>query len=336
MADTKLTNDEIELISKSVREADPESEEKLNAAKEETETAEYTESEEMDIDEDMTIPGLDMELPDPTNEDYFKVLATYGLKENEMLPLISVMNEYRKNPEGDYYDRLPESFKDMALGFVKLSKQTNEKLGKNSAARLLLKELVNDAQLNNVSDEFTKEFSNTILEMNEGYDKIFTEAFDEVFSNIDKIAEENPEQADKIIAIKKAFDESTTFTRQTEYINKTSKKAINKAATRYTNEVYYFNKKVNVTEVKVPNIGELLPIIHFRLPDIDIEDIKKFIVVMCKSCYELDPENKPEDIAYIYRMVNTIYIQKFVDTNNSSTKLLFERITEVINCIINK
>lgn len=336
MVTEKLTNEEIELISKTVRDIDPESEARLNAAKEETETAEYVESEEMDIDENMDIPGLGMEMPNPTNEDYFKVLATYGLKENEMLPLISVMNDYRKNPEGNYYDRLPESFKDMALGFIRLSKQSNEKLGKNSAARLLLKELVSDAQLNNASDEFTKEFSNTILEMNEGYDKIFTEAFDDVFSNIDTIAKENPEQAEKILAIKKAFDESTTFSKQMDYINNISKKVIDKTVARYTNEVYYFNKKVNVTEVKVPDIGELLPIIHFHLPDIDIEYIKKFIIVMCKSCYDLDPADKPEDVAYIYRMVNTIYIQKFINTNNSATKILFERITEVINCIINK
>lgn len=333
-----ITDEQVTKIYKALENEDATSVDALEVASAETESTEYEELESIDLADDSVLAGVEpFEVADPTREDYLKVLSDYNITDEEASSLLAVFSDYKRNPEGDYFDRLPQSFKDIALGFKKLSENTPEKLGKNSAARMLLKELMHDAQFNNAAETLSAEFSNVVTEMNEGYSKIFTDAFDEVFERIDEIEAENPEQAAKIREIKKAFDAASTFDIQIEYLNtKISAKQLNKLVPRFNNERYYFNKKVNVTDVKVPDIGELLPIIHNNLPDVSIDNIKKFIIVICKSCYDLDPANNPADIAYIYRLINNIYTHKYVEVDNSSAKLLFGNIAEVINCIINK
>jgi hypothetical protein len=70
-----------------------------------------------------------------------------------------------------------------------------------------------------------------------------------------------------------------------------------------------------------------------------VDDIKKFIVVICRTtAYKMDVVRNVEDLAYIYRMINTIYLYKFIDgpVNTDDETLLFGNIAKVLDAIINK
>lgn len=334
-----ITNEQIKKVYDTLSEFDKDSD-KINKAKKLTEESNYDSSEKIELDSDNVIAGVnstDINNVKENYNDYTEVFKDYDINENDVEELINLIKKYKNNEDINYYKNLPESVKKYADGIRSVSISSGYNMSRNESAKTILKEFVNDAQVKNVIDSFQTELNDTMIEMNTNYDRYILEAFDEAFSKIDEIEATNPEQAKNIRDVKKAFEDAITFSKQKEYIEKTSANKLNKYLNKYNGEIAYFNNRVNVTEVKVPDINELVPIIHEALPQFSIENIKKFIIVICKSNYDLDVEHRLIDLAYIYRMISIIYGYKFVtDFSNESTKKLFDTIADVITSIINK
>ena len=312
----------------------PESTEKLKEAEEITQSTKYSEIEE--IDDNQFIPGVVEETVQETKEDTKEVLETYGISDEETSSMIELIEKYKNHADIDYYTPLPESFKAIADGFKEFGGPDGKKIGKNHAAMLLLDELIHDSQFNNAMDNFQKEISDVVYDMNVEYNKLFTDAFNETFAKIDELKVTDPEQAEKIIAVKQAFEDATNFDRQKEYLQGLSSKKLAKLLSHYDTQVSFFNKYINVTEVKVPDVGELLPIIKKNLPEYSENDIKLFILAICKSCYALDFEHNVANMAYIYKLISSIYMYKFTECTNVEDFLLFGKIADVIDSLQHK
>jgi polyhydroxyalkanoate synthesis regulator phasin len=263
---------------------------------------------------------------------YKEVFASYDLSKEDVKVLLEIVKRYKAGEKLNYYDAVPESFKAIADGLRNVAIKEGTPVSKNDATKFLLAELIRDAQTSKAFEDFDKELASTISEMDYKYNKIFTEAFDEVFAKIDELETKDPEQAAKIKIVKNAFDDAANLTSLTEFINSTSVSKLTKWATRFKDEVDYFNTKVNVTNVKIPDLGEVYLVIVANCPDLNPEDVKKFVVALCRQSYTLDVKNNIGDLAYIYRLVSSIYSYKF--TNNSKeTPQLLKNITEVIKGI---
>lgn len=330
-----LTENEKNMVYEKLADIDSASVEALKNANEETENSNYEEITEQDIDiGDLT--GIDTTVYE-TESDYNEVFKEYNLTNDDIIILSELIQKYKNNIDMNYYEAIPKSIKKLADGIRIASISQGMKCTKNDSAKFIIKEMIHDAKMANAFNTFTNDLSQSVVEMNEKYNQYLTEAFDEAFKNIDKIEIENPEQAEKIKKVKAAFDNAITFDKQLEYIEKTTVNKLNKYSKRYYNEVAYFNNLVNVTDVKIPNIGELLTIIQNMLPEYDIEDIKKFIVVICKSSYDIDM-NDVIQLAYIYKMINSIYEAKFIAQKQMPevTQKVFGNISKVITAIINK
>ena len=329
-----LTKEQKKEILKVVNEADAESGKKLEAAMKETESSDYK---DITVQNDNSeLVGIDTTINE-TESDYHEIFDEYNLSNEDATVLLSLIEKYNNNVEMNYYEAMPEAIKIMADGIRQATNIQGVKCGKNDSAKFILKEMVHDAKITNAFNTFSDELNKSVVEMNEEYAKILTDAFDEAFANIDKIEAENPEQAEKIKRVKAAFDEATTFSRQLEYVNKVTANKLNKLVKRYSNETAYFNNLVNVTDVKIPDIRKLLNIIHDNLPEYSIDDIKKFIIAICKSCQNINMDDIAE-LAYVYKMINNIYECTFIDKNNKTEKsnLIFGNIAKVITSIINK
>lgn len=297
---------------------------------------EYDEIEE--IDSNKVIPGIGTP-PEIviTENNHREVLKNYDITYEEATDVISLINSYKANESINYYDKLPKKLKSIADGIRDISIRSGAPMSKDTAAKSLLKEFMNDAEFNSVVSAFQSELSDTINDMNIGYSKLFSDAFDDVFSRIDEIQTTNPEQAEKIREVKAAFDRSNSFDIQKSFAQKTSAHKFDKLLIRrYDSCVFCFNKRVNVTDVKIPDIRELIPIIHNNLPQYTIDEIKKFIITICETISGMDFENNVADLAYIYKLINNIYVYKFLQEQTEESNLLFGNIAEVIECIINK
>lgn len=329
---TILTDEETKKVYDKMASIDAASTEALIKAHEETESTKYTESEK--IETDQPIVGIDN--VQPSTEDYKEVFNEYSLQTNDIDKLFSLIEKYKKSENINYYNDLPESIKSIADGVRSISSTNGAPIGKNAAAKYILNEFIHDAKMNNAFNTYIEEINNAVSEMNEGYKNIISKTFDETFKKIDQIEAENPEQAEKIRLVKKSFDDAITFKKQLEYAEKISANKLKKITKKYSQETAYFNNLVNVTDVKIPNIRELPDIIFKALPQFSIKDIEKFIIVICKSSYELNMNNTL-DLAYIYKMINSIYEYKFtIKYNSKEAEELFGNIAKVITVIINK
>lgn len=279
-------------------------------------------------------------------QNYIDAFKEYDLSKKEASKMLEVMDRYKKNIKCNYYELLPKQFKEITDGMYRACITQGFKSNHNSVAKELLAELVNDAEINKAYDDYSNAMQETILSMSSEYNKLILEAFNEVFNNIKNIEEKDPEKAEKIKRIKNAFDKAITFEKQIKYIEAISTNKLNKFAKRYNSEVEYFNKVVNSTDIKIPNINDLLDIIYLRFTDdennskYDKITIKKFIISICKTTAygDLNFNDNIEDMAYLYRMINSIHIYKFLDKsiNNDDEELLFGNISKVLDLIVSK
>lgn len=329
-----ITEDQASKIFNTLTDEAPDSTEKLKEAEEVTQLTEYSEIEEMSNDQ--FIPGTIEETIHETVEDTKEVLETYGITDNEATNMVELIDKYKKNVNMDYYSALPENFKAIADGIREYGGPDGQKIGKNQSAMLLLDELIHDSQFNNAMDSFQKEINDAVYDMNREYNKLFTDAFNETFAKIDDLKISDPEQAEKIIAVKQAFENATNFDKQKEYLQTYSAKKLAKLLSHYDTQISFFNKYINVTEVKVPDVGELFPIIKKNLPEYSDNDIKLFILAICKTCFALDFEHNVADMAYIYKLISNIYMYKFTEVASAEDFLLFGKIADVIDSLQHK
>lgn len=327
-----ISNENAQKVFNTLSTVDSVSTEALKKAHEETESTDYTENEKMETD----TPVVGVDNIQPSIVDYNEVFKDYNIHTKDVNILFSLIDKYKRGENINYYNHLPESIKAIADGIRSMSDINGVKMGKNVAAKYILNEFIHDAKMNNAFNTYFEEMSEAMIEMNEGYKDIISKSFDETFKRINEIEAENPEQAEKIRLVKKAFDDAITFERQLEYVEKISASKLTKFTNRYNSETAYFNNLVNTTDVKIPDIRQLSNIIFKALPQFSINDINKFIITICKTSYDLNMNNIV-DLAYTYKMISSIYEYKF--TNNYISKEaeeLFGNIAKVITAIINK
>ena len=180
-----------------------------------------------------------------------------------------------------------------------------------------------------------KEMEKTLKSIDSAYGDIYRDAMDEIFNQIDEIREKDPSRADRLQAIKNAFEDAGTFSRQLEYLDKATTKKLNKILNfRYDDRIFYFNKRVNVTEVRMPDVRELIDIISTNLPNYEEDIIKKFIIVLIESTDINELDQDVIKLAYVYRLINNIYDYKFyVDDDSEQYKMIFGNITKVLEKI---
>ena len=340
---TVLTDEQVEHVYDELSEVDKASTENLAAAEAETESSNYTSEDNNEIETMEEIPGVNVipsniaESIEEDEADIKDVLNNYDLDDESMIQMLKLIDEYKAGNQSSIYSRLPAKMQEMVNGI--LMTETNGAISfkqitsmRNSIAKMLINSFISDAKISAAVDDFNEEMSSTINEMNKEYDNMVGDAIDSVFNRIEEIRAENPEQAERIESVKNAFDAATTFEKQLEFAKHTSAGKFNKYLIRYKDDVYYFNKKVNnnAAGVKVSNIEEIVPIIKMALPQYTEEDIKKFVICICRTVSNTD---ELAEISYQYRMISSIYRYKFTPIDEKG-EIIFGNISKVIDAIL--
>lgn len=338
-----ISDEQVHHIYEELSEVDKTSTDNLAAAEEETESSNYTAEDNNVIETDELIPGVDVtpaniaETIEENEKDIKDVLDPYDLTEEDMIKMLKVIDDYKANPKMSLYLNLPTKMQEMVNGIIMTETHGNinpKELPsyRNSIAKMLIDDFINDAKISAAVDDFNTEMYSAINDMNAEYDNMIGDAIDSVFNRIEEIRVEDPAQAERIESVKDAFDSATTFERQLEFAKHTSPNKFNKFLNRYKDDVYYFNKKVNsnTVGVKVNDIEEIVPIIKLALPQYTEEDIKKFVICICRTVKNIDDL---AEIAYQYRMITSIYKYKFTPIDDKG-EIIFENISKVIDAIL--
>ena len=280
------------------------------------------------IDNDHALDLNNVVLPD---EDIRNTLAMYDVSDDDMSKMISIINKYRNDKSYNAYDDLPDSVKKYVIALI-----IPGVVNKEGATRTLLDTFVNDTAFGKFLDEYQAELNDVIADSNNKFQTLIKDSIDELYSKIDEIRKTNPEQADKIDSIRKALEDSKTYKRQLEYVSKLSAKKLNKFYNRYENECAYFNKRINSNtfDIKVPDIRRVYNVIKRRFNGFTEAQIKKFIIIISKSVYDIDVTNIA-DVSYTYKLVaNILDFEYDTEFKSDSAEEIFNNIKEVIQKII--
>lgn len=327
--DTTLTDEQIHEIYTKLSEVDEASQKALNEASEETENSNYEELEEI------TPTEVDSKYIDDLAESTAK---EYGISKEAFNDLLPLLYKYNKTKDMPKYNDLPDSVKPMVSSLGKLMPGKGRKAAREFALKYLFDSFINDASMNEILDKYNKEIYESMNQTTKEIHDMFNESYDDLFSKIDEIRKTDPERADRIQSIKDAFESAYSLDKVIEYVDHISKKDIEKLASRFSGEATYFNKKVNTFEnIYIPDISELPKVIKLYLPQYSELDILCFLVVVIKStAYELDM-SKIENVAYVYRMIDSIYRYKNITPalDDVEADKIFGRVSIVINKIKN-
>jgi len=334
----ELTEEQVQQVYNSLNAADPtNSLEKLAAAEKETEESNYTEIEEIpEFNQDTAEKVIPENVIKQSILDY-----NLGVTDDEALSLARVILEYRKNPNDKYFDRLPESIKTLVrnmMSQINTPQNKHSKISKDNATKFFLDTFIGDAELQMALDEFNQSIDSAFTEMDTELSKVFSEAYEEEFNKITEYETEDPEKAEKIKKIKESFDAAKPpFYRLMNWLDSginAYKLIYKKADLRFRDETSYFNSKVNVTDVKVPNIEELVDVILLHDPTKSKDEVKRFVVAICRHVYNNDFTDIGE-LSYAYRLVDNIYRYKFITPamEDDKSKELFGAISAVIDKI---
>lgn len=337
--DTKITDEQVHKVYKELDKENT-SAEKLEAAKKETEESNYEGISEMQNVTDASVTGVDNTQVNENRKDYLDAFSAYDIGDEDAEALLKLIYDYKNGLDRGLYNRLPKSLQMIADGFKSHAKLNGIKQSNDTVAKFLLNSFIDDAKLNRAVEEFETEMNDAMSDMGKNYSLIINDAIDEIFANIDKIKEEDPERAEIIAAVKKAFEDAMSFEKQMEYIDHLTLKKLNKyhGGKRLSNDVYYFNKRVNVTEIKIPDIGELPAIIKNHLPEYDMDTIEKFVSVLVKTTTDLTLEGDENinNVAYVYRIVGNIYDYKYSsDPESEKYNTVFGNIAKALDKIKN-
>lgn len=332
---TKITDEQVHGIYTELAKDDKEAE-KLEKAQSETEQAEYSKVEEMNGS--VNLGGVDTADVNEGRKDYLDAFSPYNINDEDAVKLLEIISDFKAGKKDNIYNRLPDEIKKIADGMAKSPDARQAKVSKEWAASFLISNFISDAKLNKALDEFNEEMNEAVASMNKEYGLIFNEAIDEIFSQLETIRAEDPERAASIEAVKKAFEDAVSFERQLEYVEHLTPKKLNKyhGGKRLSNDVFYFNKKVNVTEIRVPDIGELPAIIKMHLPEYGEDEIMKFVSILVKTTTILPLEGLENlgNLAYVYKMIDNIYNYKYSgDAESETYKTIFGNIAKVLDKI---
>lgn len=284
------------------------------------------------------------------SDDYLGVISDYmDISTNDAMILIGVLTEYRNNPNANnYFDKLPDKVKEFVNNIrinlkieVDNPSKSNNAISKEKATKFVLDNIINDTTFGKVMDDYTVEMSGVMNDMHGEFQAIIQESFDDLFSNIEKLKDSHPEQAETLQKFYDSFKDASTFNRQLKFIEDghLTKKKINKWLTRFDNDCFYFNKKVNSDVnnsrgIKFVKVESLVPTIKHALDGFTEKQIKQFIIVFIRSLYKMDMDDIA-NLFYIYGVISAI--DSFRYNTNFDTdlgKTLFGNITKVIQKII--
>jgi hypothetical protein len=321
---------------------------KIKSAEEITDSednmAELTEMESVPVLNGIPEDGNDIQESEKNLDD---VLSNYATSPEDIATLHEIIIKYK---DGEYenknlYNDLPESMQNIINSVTMnetpthLSKSAYNQLkaARNYAAKLLMDDIISDAKMNAIFDEYEngkREIMEYVQQSSQG---LIKEATDDVIARIDQLKELHPDKAEVFEKMKSAFVGEVDFSRQIEILNKTSNKKLNKMADRLRDEMLYFNTKVNsnIANVKVPDILEILQLLELALPQYDEDTIKKFVLLICRTIYGINVAESFDDFIYIYRLVNSLYRYKFVNIEGEDQEKeeLFDKVSEVMDKI---
>ena len=283
-----------------------------------------------------------------------------GMSEEDMLAFVTLISKYKKDKTYPVYKNMPESMKETVRQIAIAN--NIPATGWNHVASMILEEFIADSKIDEAFVDLEKEIDKalempSVVDMYSEHTKNVMETY--IPEMAEKIKDEFPDKAARLLAVKDAFTRSYTFSFAKESYDNNARvrkmiRRWEKEGSRILEAFNYLNSKSNFKmndATQIPEVlmdvlmdepaqiadmhkksGEDVPERYQKLLDLDVcvEDIIKFCILICESCKNLNPDDVV-DAAYMYYMIKNIIVLKH--TQEAKTEFAIELINNICDTI---
>lgn len=281
-----------------------------------------------DIENDVTL----------TAEDLKDSTENYNLSDEETNQLLELIIKFKMDPEKlDVYNELPASIKEYVDELVTSAKANNNTgITREGIARFIIAEFIKEAELNKQFVDFQEAIEKElqIPSITDMYSEHIKEVMEEkLIETANNIEDEHPDKAKALRDISAMFTESYTFNlmKSTLINNKKAKNHIRESVKDYTKYCNAFNRRNKDIVIKINDVRMVANTLSRVLPEtISLDDIKKFVVLFCKTCESLNVKSTVH-CSYMYYTIKNILALDH--TNERKTDFSTNLINNIIDTI---
>ena len=260
----------------------------------------------------------DIELRETVVRDGLKEKFNTDFKEEDVIKIMNLMNDYRKDNTIDVFARLPKKIQNViTTGIAKQGIPFNTAINiRKTMARELLNDLILDISVDNYQVELNEQldtlFGNMREEIRDMSIKNTKDQIEKLTGIIPELREKDPEKADRLLLVIDGMKNSFSYDKLSTAIKEKKIGRIRKIDLEKPKKIYdKFNRLYETSVYNIYDMNMLPSIMRKVLPeDISDEKIHRFLISFCKYCEnnDLKPDVLEEHSFMYYTVLNIVLL----------------------------
>ena len=213
-------------------------------------------------------------------------------KDEEVIQMMNLMNDYRKDKSIDVFNRLPKKIQNMITRHIaKEGIPFNTAINiRKAMAREIIDDLIMDLSIDNYQIEFNEELDKIFGDMKEEIRdmsiKNTKNQIDQLIKVEPELREKDPEKADRLLLIIDGMKNSFSYEKLYTAVKEKKIGRIRKIDLEKPKKIYdKFNRLYETSVYNIYDMNLLHGILRKVLPeDISDEKIHRFLISFCKYC----------------------------------------------------
>ena len=260
----------------------------------------------------------DIELRETVVRDGLKEKFNTDFKEEDVIKIMNLMNDYRKDNTIDVFARLPKKIQNViTTGIAKQGIPFNTAINiRKTMARELLNDLILDISVDNYQVELNEQldtlFGNMREEIRDMSIKNTKDQIEKLTGIIPELREKDPEKADRLLLVIDGMKNSFSYEKLSTAIKEKKIGRIRKIDLEKPKKIYdKFNRLYETSVYNIYDMNMLPSIMRKLLPeDISDEKIHRFLISFCKYCENnnFKPDVLEEHSFMYYTVLNIVLL----------------------------
>ena len=260
----------------------------------------------------------DIELRETVVRDGLKEKFNTDFKEEDVIKIMNLMNDYRKDNTIDVFARLPKKIQNViTTGIAKQGIPFNTAINiRKTMARELLNDLILDISVDNYQVELNEQldtlFGNMREEIRDMSIKNTKDQIEKLTGIIPELREKDPEKADRLLLVIDGMKNSFSYDKLSTAIKEKKIGRIRKIDLEKPKKIYdKFNRLYETSVYNIYDMNMLPSIMRKLLPeDISDEKIHRFLISFCKYCENNNyhPDVLEEHSFMYYTVLNIVLL----------------------------
>ncbi len=231
------------------------------------------------------------------------------IPDDQIMDLLAYIEKYQSGEKFSLYNELPQFVKKQV---DKLYNDGRGQLKKNEITKIVMDQMISEIKMDQAFLDLNEAIKNElkIPSLSDLYTEFIKENFEEKLLEIaDQVEAENPEKAKMLRGVSETYKTTYTFEVLREALSNRKVRQAIKDPDRYKKACKKFNDKYINSRFKISSVDLCYASIHEAIPELTDEYIKKFIMLFCKTCENMNPDDINDHVFMYYTIQNIRLLQ---------------------------